>query len=236
MTEEGSLQPDSSEKQTPKLKPPIRGPDWFDRLFALIQQRRIDRIDAKFVKANITPDPSGASKFLAGLRFLDLIDDQGAVTLKLESLQLTGDKFRTNLEKIVRDAYKDVFEEIRVEDFDSTEDLRNFFIKQYGMSGGFARRAVWVFQYLSGKAGILLPDNEESPSEQEPESTGSKILSRKRRVSKAKPTGPKNTVPEGIELLQLGDVRVWLPKGDRKAANTAKTLIDLYMQNLQEGK
>jgi hypothetical protein len=237
MIEEEKLEPASSEKQeqTQKFKPPIRGPDWFDRFFALIQQRRIDSIDRKFVRANIARDPSGASKFLTGLRFLGLINDKGAATVKLESLQLTGDQFRTNLEKVVRVAYKDVFEQIHAKDF-TTDNLRNFFVRQYHMGGGFAVRAVYVFQYLARKAGIPLSDSEEPSSlEQETQPKRDKTWPDKGRVPKTRPTKKSTiTVPEGVEQLQFGDVRIWLPKGDEKAAQAAKNLIDFYLQSLKQ--
>lgn len=41
-----------------------------------------------------------------------------------------------------------------------------------------------------------------------------------------KPDIPK---PEDLEELKLGNIRIWIPKGDVKEANKAKKLIDLYI-------
>jgi hypothetical protein len=233
MTEEEKLEPTSSEEQQqpPKFKPPIRGPDWFDRLFAIAQQRRIDKIDMKFVRTNISKDPSGGSKFHVGLKFLGLIDNDDIPTPRLQSLGLSGDQFRTNLEKIIRLAYKDVFEKVPAKEF-HTENLRNFFVSEYGMGGGFAQRAVYVFQYFCRKAGISLSNSEE-PSNLKQESRSGKARVSKRQTRKTRLTKSMSAISDDIEQLQLGDVRIWLPKNDPvEAANVAKTLIDLYLQKL----
>lgn len=40
--------------------------------------------------------------------------------------------------------------------------------------------------------------------------------------------------PEMIEELKWGDIRIWLPKHDPKAAQRAKSLIELYLKELGE--
>lgn len=147
----------------------------------------------KFVRMNISKDPSHASKFHVGLKFLGLIDDDDIPTPGLESLRVSGDPFRANLEKTIRLAYKDVFDKVPAEKFD-TENLRNFFVTDYSMGGGFALRAVYVFQYLCWKAGIPLANNEK-PLRLRLESDSGNTRVSKRRTRKTSVTKSMGVVP-----------------------------------------
>ncbi len=40
--------------------------------------------------------------------------------------------------------------------------------------------------------------------------------------------------PEGIDEINLGDIRIWIPKGDAKAVSKAKKLLDIYIEDNQE--
>lgn len=40
--------------------------------------------------------------------------------------------------------------------------------------------------------------------------------------------------PEGIDEIKLGDIRIWIPKGDTKAVNKAKKLLDIYIEENKE--
>lgn len=41
--------------------------------------------------------------------------------------------------------------------------------------------------------------------------------------------------PEGIDEINLGDIRIWIPKGDAKAVSKAKKLLDIYIEDNKEG-
>lgn len=40
--------------------------------------------------------------------------------------------------------------------------------------------------------------------------------------------------PEGIDEINLGDIRIWIPKGDAKAVSKAKKLLDIYIEDINE--
>lgn len=53
-------------------------------------------------------------------------------------------------------------------------------------------------------------------------------------VTKLEEEAKVGTLPSGVEELKWGDIRIWLPKGDHKAAKKAKSLIELYIKELGE--
>ncbi len=40
--------------------------------------------------------------------------------------------------------------------------------------------------------------------------------------------------PEGIDEITLGDIHIWIPKGDAKAVSKAKKLLDIYIEDIEE--
>lgn len=92
-----------------------------------------------------------ALALVSALRFLDLIDRQGASTEALRSLQISGEEFKLNLEKVVRSAYADLFSLLDPAK-DDREHLRNYFARTY--SAATAEKATGLFLDLCDEAGI----------------------------------------------------------------------------------
>jgi len=213
---------------TGELKPPYGSPKWYEDFFELIQRRKVDKVDSEFLKlSNIAA--GNEYKVIFGLRFLGLIDENGNATDKLKGLMVVGEEFNKNLEKVVKEAYSDLFSKVNLEKA-LPQDLINYFIRQYGMAISTAKEARRIFVFLAQKANI--PISEEllaAKVERRP------AVPRVRRERKPKrevvtPAAP----PEGIHEIKWGDIWIRLPKGDKKAASQAKDLIDLYIKGLEE--
>jgi len=164
-----------------EIKPPYRRPSWYDDFFDLIKQRTIDDFSLAFIRLNIAAG-SEAYKFRAGLRFLGLIDEEGHPTNKLPKLRLTGEDFKKNLAKIIREAYSDLFRTIVVENA-KPESITNFMIERYGYSRPLAEEATSLFVYFCSKAGIPVSNQLLSfqvPTREIPRAPSSKIRAKKR--------------------------------------------------------
>lgn len=217
----------TSEKTT-KWKPPSRRSSWYERFFELLGSRKVELVDLDFIKINITPDKGDAGRFLAGLKFLGLIGNEGKATKEMDRLKLTGDDFKKNLKEVIRRAYSDVFDKTELETV-KRDNLVNFFIERYDLSANVASDAVDLFVYFTNKADIPLSASLKAvtppirPAKEEP----ARLRMQSRPTQQRKLT---EIIPEGMEELKLGNVRIWLPKADKTAAETAKRLIDLYME------
>jgi hypothetical protein len=217
-------------REAQKQKPPNRGEGWYDRLFDLLASRSIDLVDLDFIKVNIVSDPSNARRFKGGLLFLGLIKDDGTPTDIFQKLKLKGDEFSQNLKKVLETAYAPVFQKVHLENV-VRNNLVNFFIEKYELSGSAANGAVDVFVHLASKANIPLSDElktETSTAQQRPHQVVSTRRSEFAPSRKEKTPTPEN--PPGTVLLQLGNVKIILPENDKAAAETAKELLDLHIK------
>ncbi len=96
--------------------------------------------------------PTGSAlALISALRFLNLIDRQGASTQGLRSLQISGEEFKLNLEKLVRSAYADLFSVLDPSK-DDREHIRNYFARAY--SAATAEKATALFLELCDESGI----------------------------------------------------------------------------------
>jgi len=98
---------------------------------------------------------------LSTLKFLNLVEKNGKTTPALQSLQMRGEEFKSNLEEVVRNAYAELFSKIDPAR-DSRANIMNFFMKHYGISPSGAEKATTLFHDLCGEAGI--PTLQEKPS------------------------------------------------------------------------
>jgi hypothetical protein len=147
-------------------------------------------------------------------------------------LRLTGDEFKTNLQATVQTAYKKVFDTVVVETAKS-ENVVNYFIETYGFSGSVARDAVAIFVYFATKSGIPVSESLSSILNPQASPISKKTAvprPARERISQHKESDLQK--PDELEELRIGQVRIWLPKGDPKAAESAKNLIDLYLKTL----
>lgn len=230
--EDLAMREEEASEPTKAPNPPSRTKSWYEKFFEILQSRKVESVDLDFVRANITSDPKDAAKFIRGLRFLGLVDSQGRSTPAMLKLRLTGDEFNTNLQATVQTAYKKVFDTIVVETA-KNENVVNFFIESYGFSGSAAKDAVALFVYFAIKSGVSVSESLTSILNSQ-----ASVMSKKTAVSKP----ARERIGEHKELdlqksaeleeLRIGQVRIWLPKGDAKAAESAKNLIDLYLKTL----
>jgi hypothetical protein len=127
--------------------------------------------------------PKGhAFALLSTLKFLGIIEDNGAPTPAYKLLQTSGEEFKTNLEAIVRAAYSDLFSVVDPSR-NGRDHIKNFFARNY--SPATAERATALFLDLCGEAGI--PTLEEKSS----------------KIVKEKPTRKPRTI--ATELGEKGE-------------------------------
>ena len=226
------MNPKQIEDSNTKLKPPYGNIAWYRKFFELIRARKFEKFDREIIELNIIKGVN-AKIFFNGLRFLGLVDKNGKVTEKFESLRRKGEEFKQNLKKIVEEAYAHLFSKVVISKA-KPEHLYNYFAQYYGYGERTAALAIKLFVYLCEEAGIILPEELKKTVKIEKVRT-----ERKKRV---KPTlvGKKAgtiepTVPEGLHKITWGDkIIMFLPKGHRsereKIASIAKKLIDMYVE------
>ncbi|MDO8689546.1 MAG: DUF5343 domain-containing protein [Dehalococcoidia bacterium] len=125
----------------------------------LLQKQSPARVDESFLRAQRIA-PRNEYKVVGALRFLGLIGDDGRPTEKAHLLKTRGGAFTLNLQDIVRDAYADLFKEIRPRDA-TREAIYNHFVTRVRLGGEMAIKATRFFQSLCRWAGIAVP--EEAP-------------------------------------------------------------------------
>jgi hypothetical protein len=223
------LDSEPNPERTKQLRPPTRRSSWYERFFELLASRKINLVDADFVKVNITPDRSDAGRFTRGLRFLGLIDENGKTTRQMDKLRLTGDEFKKNLGDVIRSAYSMVFDVVHLETA-KRQYLVNFFIEKYGLSADVATDAVEMFVYFANRAEIPVSDDlktvplvprQPKDENQRKSTVPKKVTQQAKQIEE---------IPEGWIELRLENVRIWLPKDDRSAAEAAKRLLDLHLE------
>jgi len=220
---------------------------WYDTLLKLLEIRQITKVDKAFLEDQ---DPKIAShnetKFIAGLKFLGLIDKEGNATEAMDNLSLKGVTRKENLEKVVRKAYCLLFDKVKIK-LEETDPntLINCFKIDYKMGSlTTAEKASRVFVFLAQQAGIPLSEAivKELGASQESKKTrkeGTKLL----KPSKEKKTirhgdeeeGKYALIPEGMQKMEYGDTfLMFLKKGDKKTrervAKLVKQFTDAYVQ------
>lgn len=91
---------------------------------------------------------------LGTLKFLNLIDDSGKPTEKLESLKIKGkEEYQKSLMRIIKEAYREMFDSVNVEAADE-DTIYNQIRSVYKCSIRIANQATPLFLWLCGEAGI----------------------------------------------------------------------------------
>jgi len=223
---------ESTESQAPtQLKPPYGKTAWYKAFFDLIRRQKFERIDKEIIGLNIVKGPN-ATMLFNGIRFLGLIEEDGKVTEKLESLRRMGNEFKQNLRKVIEEAYSDLFSKVVLEKA-RPDDLFNYFAKYYKYGAAAADSTMKIFVFFCREAEIPISD-ELATIEIEKR----KLPPRKEKRRRAKrgliPEGEvEGAVPKGIVELKYNKIRMWLPEGDLEAAKAAKDLIDFHIKRLE---
>lgn len=122
----------------------------------LLQRQSPARVDESFLRAQGIA-PGNEYKVVGALRFLQLIEEDGRPTEKAHLLKTRGGAFTLNLQEIVREAYGDLFREIRPREA-TQEAVYNFFVARLRLGGEMATKATRFFISLSRWAGLALPE------------------------------------------------------------------------------
>ncbi len=91
---------------------------------------------------------------ISALRFLGFINEDGHVTDAIAGLRLKGEVQKKEFEKIVREAYKKLFDVVDDPQNLSADELSNEFTLQYGISKRIVKTAKPVFLKLCEYAGL----------------------------------------------------------------------------------
>jgi len=97
-------------------------------------------------------------QMITALRFLGIISDDGkADESRLVGLRLEGESQKAAFKELVTSSYKILFENyVDNKPYNlSDSDLRNDFMRLYGVSSRVASTAVPVFKYLCERAGLI---------------------------------------------------------------------------------
>lgn len=220
-----------------KLGPCYGQVEWYKTFFELIRNKQYDKFDKGIIQLNIVGGPNAGMLF-NGLRFLGLVQEDGTVTPKFESLRIVGEDFKKNLKKVVEDAYGDLFSKVVV-NVAKPENVINYFMQGYGYRQSSAQLATMIFVYLCQESGTelspeLMAFEIKRPAGQEGKGKG--------RRSPGEGKGPKAPIaeaPEGMHQSTWGnDIILYLRKGDRKTreriATQAKKLIEMYVEEEEE--
>lgn len=203
-------------------KPPYGSVKWYREILGIVRKKKPKTIDKEFLRINQIA-PGNETKVLLGLKFLGIIDEEGNPTELMDSLRtLNEDKFREALRNIINKAYADLFDKLILERA-SFMDLVTYFMQVHGMSETVAKQAAHCFIFFCQESGIHLPENlTVKAKEKIPQPAKGAPRKRKTRVEKHE-----------VEVLSWGLIRIELPKGDLRAAERAKEMLELYIKDLK---
>lgn len=157
----------------------------------LLQKQSPSKVDEGFLKSQGIA-PRNEYKVVGALRFLGLIDGDGRPTERAHLLKTRGATFTLNLQEIVRDAYGDLFREVRPREA-SQEAVYNYFVAKARLGGEMATKATRFFRSLCQWAGMPLP--EEPPARR----GGVRIASKAKATAHGRAPRP---VPKGSDEVR----------------------------------
>jgi hypothetical protein len=205
-----------------------------------LERVQIDKVDTSFLKTNEIAS-GNEYKIVTGLKFLDLIDENGNATDKMSGLRVVGEEYTKNFEKMVRDAYSVLLSKIEPEKA-IANDIVNGLIRHYRMPRSTATQGAKIFVFLAEKAEIPISKElaEMRRPKREVKHERGKRIEKEKKPRKKPPKGEEREgnyvlVPEGMIPLRYGDRFIlFLQKGKRKTrekiAKIAKQFIDTYIE------
>lgn len=209
---------------------------WYRNLLNLLEKRNISKVDAKFLKdGNIASH--NESKMIAGLKFLDLIDEEGNATEAMNSLNIEeGEKRKENLEKVVRNAYSLLFDEIKLDlEHAEPDTLIYCFKSDYRMgSATTAKKGARVFAFLAQKSGIVLSQSiidKLIPKERKKTSRSSSKSNKFRRKKEQKEEEEENIEEDVLARITLTGTG-YVDVKDKDTYAIAKAYMDVLSKKL----
>lgn len=189
----------SASETTSANLPPQGAVKAFVAFLKLLESRNIPKVDKSFLQDNNKIASGNERKFIAGLKFLGLVDKDGNATDKMNMLCVIGEKRKENLAEIVRSAYSFLFDVIKI-DLEKTDPdtLVNTFKTDYKMgSVKTAKQGAQIFVFLAQQAGISI-------SQQILEKIS--VSSERSKKNSTEGKKPKKSKPE-TEMLQDNKVK-----------------------------
>lgn len=199
---------------------------WLEKFFDLNHRQRIDKVDTEFVRLNIMGS-GHESQIISALRFLGLVDENGAATQKLASLRVLGEDFKRNLAPIVREAYSDLISTI-VLDSARSENLINFFVQRYNYSSTGATSAARLFIWLASQTDIPISDELGNLGAKSPQQIRPRLQTVQIAATKSKYEKGQNVLPTNASAIVQATVNITLDK------DTPKELWDRVLALLGE--
>lgn len=142
-----------------RIKPPYAHVIWLAKALDIFGKVKLRKIDKEDIRNYGITSPGNESKIISTLKFLGIINEKNEVNLpRYNAFSYSGDKRKEEISKIVRESYKEIFDDIpNIEEVDY-DTLRNYFISKFGFSGILADSSVKAFIFLCEQAGINLSD------------------------------------------------------------------------------
>lgn len=125
-----------------------------EKLMELVSERSLSTISHDYFK-NYGFGQADAYLAINTLKFLGVIDDKGKSTDVLRKFQLRGDTRNSEVQPILKTAYKKLFDAVNDPHKLSKDDLANEFMHHYSLSRRVAISAVPAFLKLCEFAGLL---------------------------------------------------------------------------------
>ncbi|MEM3408572.1 MAG: DUF5343 domain-containing protein [Candidatus Micrarchaeia archaeon] len=151
---------------------------WFKKFVEISRKSKINKVDSTWVKDNIVGSKN-EYKVVSTLKFLNIIDEKGMVTEKINLL--SKEPLKIGLYEITKDAYSDLFNTVPLERA-SYENLINYFVDRFKYTQKQARMAANFFISLAKDSDIKLSEKlieQKVPKSTEIVKTTSKILPKK---------------------------------------------------------
>lgn len=130
------------------LKPPYVSPGPADKLFDLLRRTTPTKIDSKFVSDNgITTSPNAAT-IVRLAQWFGIINEAGEInSSKVRIFKLSGEERNKQIADTIREAYKDLFERVDLENA-TKNDVLNYFVNTYRYGYRQAEIASLLFLHL----------------------------------------------------------------------------------------
>ena len=144
-----------------KKFPPYPQITWIANLMKTFGKMKLSKIESKTIHNYNITSPGNESKILSLLKFLEVTNEENDVNPENYAavFSYSGEKKKEEFTKLIKKAYKELFDTIPSLKEANLDILRNFFISNYNYSGGLAEAATKVFIFLAKEAGISLSDD-----------------------------------------------------------------------------
>lgn len=145
----------NKEQETPRkqITPPYLSVAKLEELIDLISNRNYATFSAEIFRKQGF-NGTDATWSVSALKFLGVLNDNGTPTPLMAKFRLLGDARKIEIEKIVKDAYRLLFQAITEPQNLPSDKLVNEFVVQYDMSRSLAESAARIFIKLSELAGL----------------------------------------------------------------------------------